>query len=272
MPDGFGGFALAVLALGFGAALIAPPAPRVAAHRGGALLWPENSLGAFRRALALGVDYLETDVHLTADGEVVALHDATLDRTTTATGAVRRSTAATLAPVRLRDRAGAVTDEPVPSLADVLALLAPSRAGLLLEIKLDERGLRYPSIEETIIGQVRARDLAARTIVMAFEPDTVARVRELDPTLRTVLLVGSPLARRRQAAAGVRRAAELGAWGAGLQHRLLDAAVVAAGRAAGLALAAWTVNETTDLRRIIGLGAEILISDRPDLALQELGR
>jgi glycerophosphoryl diester phosphodiesterase len=267
-----GGVALALLALGVGAALAGLPPARVAAHRGGAQLWPENSLGAFRRALALGVDYLETDVHLTADGRVVALHDATLDRTTTATGAVRKSTAASLATARLRDRVGAITDEAVPSLGDVLELLAPARAGLLLEIKLDERGVRYPRIEETIIGLLRARDLVARTIVMAFEPDTVTRVRELDATLRTVLLVGYPLAGRRHAAAGVRRASALGAWGVGLHHRLLDADVAAAGRAAGLALAAWTVNEAADLRRIIGLGADIVISDRPDVALQELGR
>ena len=78
------GLGLAVLAEAVGL----PGAPRalVAAHRGGALLWPENSLTAFRQALALGVDYLETDIHLTADGEVVILHDPTLDRTTTGRG------------------------------------------------------------------------------------------------------------------------------------------------------------------------------------------
>jgi glycerophosphoryl diester phosphodiesterase len=66
------------------------PRPLVAAHRGGALLWPENSLTAFRHALALGVDYLETDVHLTSDGEVVVLHDPTFDRTTTDAGRAAR--------------------------------------------------------------------------------------------------------------------------------------------------------------------------------------
>ena len=60
------------------------PATLIAAHRGGAALWPENSLLAFREALALGVDALEFDLHMTADGEVVVLHDPTLDRTSTA--------------------------------------------------------------------------------------------------------------------------------------------------------------------------------------------
>ena len=67
----------------------AGPSPRIAAHRGGALLWPENSLTAFRSALALGVDLVELDVHLSRDGEVVVIHDPTLERTTSGQGAVR---------------------------------------------------------------------------------------------------------------------------------------------------------------------------------------
>jgi glycerophosphoryl diester phosphodiesterase len=266
------GIMIALLAIGVGAVLSAPTGPRVAAHRGGAHLWPENSLGAFRRALALGVDFIETDVHLSGDGDVVAIHDATLDRTTTATGAVRKATAAMLAAARLRDRAGAVTDEPVPSLAALLALLQPSRAGVLVEIKVDERGIRYPAIEEKVVGLVRAHDLAARTVVMAFEPATLARLREVDPALRTVLLVGSPLARRRHAAASVHRATELGTWGIGFHHRLVDAESVAASRAAGLAVAAWTVNDPIDLHRVLEAHPDVVISDRPDLALRELGR
>ena len=67
-----------------GGSLAADAAVRIAAHRGGAGLWPEASLGAFRNAIALGVEFLEFDLHLTADGEVVVLHDPTLERTTTA--------------------------------------------------------------------------------------------------------------------------------------------------------------------------------------------
>jgi glycerophosphoryl diester phosphodiesterase len=83
------------------------------AHRGGAALWPENSLLAFRSALALGVDALELDLHLTADGEVVVLHDPTLERTSTGRGAVRDARLADLASVRLKTREGAATVERV---------------------------------------------------------------------------------------------------------------------------------------------------------------
>ncbi|MBI2555390.1 MAG: glycerophosphodiester phosphodiesterase family protein [Candidatus Rokubacteria bacterium] len=82
----------------------------LAAHRGGAQLWPENSLLAFRNAIALGADFLEFDVHLSKDGEVVVIHDPTLDRTTTGSGAVKGRTIAELKALRLKDRAGAVTE------------------------------------------------------------------------------------------------------------------------------------------------------------------
>src|SRR3989337_2736405 len=96
-----------------------PPATLFAAHRGGSLLWPENSLLAFRNAVGLGADYLELDVHLSKDGEVVVIHDPTLDRTTTGQGPVRERTLAALKTLRLKDGAGGVTGEPVPALDEV---------------------------------------------------------------------------------------------------------------------------------------------------------
>jgi len=236
----------------------------VAAHRGGAQLWPENSLLAFANALGLGVDAVETDVHLTADGEIVVIHDPKLDRTSTRRGAVGELTANDVTTARLKDRTGQPGDERVPTLAQLLDLLAPQRAQLLLEIKVDARGRRYPGIEEKALALLRSRHMAERTLVMAFEPETVARVRELDPAIRTVLLVG----RRDGVRSAVKRATSLGASAVGYDFRALDADLVAATRAAGLTVAAWTVNEETDIRRIVALGVDIVISDRPDLALR----
>ncbi|OLC34878.1 MAG: hypothetical protein AUH81_11355 [Candidatus Rokubacteria bacterium 13_1_40CM_4_69_5] len=246
----------------------------MAAHRGGALLWPENSLLAFRNALGLDVDYLECDVHLTADGEVIVLHDPTLNRTTTGRGAVREARLADLARLQLKARDGSVTAEPIPTLAALLDLLKPGRAELLLEIKVGADRLRYPGIEEQVLALVRARGLESRVLVMAFEGETIRRVRELHPAIRTVLLIAqAPLQRKRVWPAGsVTRAGQLGAAAVGLNHRLIDADVVAAARPAGLRLAAWTVNNEADIRRMIDLGVDVVISDRPDLALRLVGR
>ena len=111
-----------------------PPATLLAAHRGGSLLWPENSLLAFRNAIALGADFIEFDVHLSRDGEVVVIHDPTLERTTTGSGPVKDRTVAELKAVRLKDRAGALTEETVPTLDEVAAVAAQGKRRMLLEI------------------------------------------------------------------------------------------------------------------------------------------
>jgi glycerophosphoryl diester phosphodiesterase len=248
--------------------------PQVAAHRGGALLWPENSLTAFRGALALGADYLETDVHLTADGEVVVLHDATLDRTTTGSGRVRTARLGDLPSLRLRDRNGGVTSDPVPTLGQLLDLLAPSPAQLLLEIKVDADRRRYPEIEEKVLALVNGRGLAGRTVIMGFEAETIRRTRTLQPSIRTAFLVGKGRVDREGVPAreAVRWAREVGATQLGIDHRVLDAGVVEAARAARLEVGAWTVNEERDIKTVIGAGVDLVTSDRPDLALRLLGR
>jgi glycerophosphoryl diester phosphodiesterase len=261
------GVLLPALAIALAASAGAPPT-LVAAHRGGAALWPENSLLAFRSALALGVDALELDLHLTADGEVVVLHDPTLERTSTGRGAVRDATLADLASVRLKTPEGAATAERVPTLAQVLDLAAQSSSELLPEIKVDAHRQRYDGIEEKVLALIRARGLLARTTIQAFQGDTIRRLRELEPAARTMLLVGRGDVGRDRArpAEAVRRARELGATDLGMNHRLIDADVVAAARAAGIRLSAWTVNDENDIRRMIDLGVDLVMSDRPDLA------
>jgi len=266
-PLAVAGVLLPALAVAL-AASAGAPATRIAAHRGGAALWPENSLLAFRSALTLGVDALELDLHLTADGEVVVLHDPTLERTSTGRGAVRDARLADLTSVRLKTREGGETAERVPTFAQVLDLVAQSSSELLPEIKVDAHRQRYDGIEEKVLALIRARGLMARTTIQAFQANTIRRLRELEPTARTMLLVGRGDVERDRArpAEAVRRARELGATDLGMNHRLIDADVVAAARAAGIRLAAWTVNDESDIRRMIDLGVDLVMSDRPDLA------
>ena len=266
--------ALLVASATLATVMAAGPATLVAAHRGGAALWPENSLLAFRSALALGVDALELDLHLTADGEVVVLHDPSLDRTSTGTGAVRDLKLADLAAVRLKTREGAVTAERVPTFAQVLDLVAPTSAELLPEIKVDANRQRYDGIEEKVLALIRARGLRSRTTIQAFQVETIRRLRELEPKARTMLLVarGDVERDRARPAEAVRRARELGATDLGMNHRLIDTDVMSAARAAGIRVAAWTPNEEADIRRMVDLGVDMVMSDRPDLAKRLMGR
>jgi len=246
----------------------AGPRPLVAAHRGGALLWPENSLTAFRGALALGVDLLELDVHLSRDGEVVVIHDPTLERTTTGRGAAADHAAADLAAIALRGAGG----EGVPRLRAVLDLAKPTPVRLLVEIKVGVDRGRYAGIEAKVLGLLRDTGLLERTTVMAFEWDTLERLRALDPTAR---LTGLLSRRGAEQQGGIRAAAErlarLGANDLGIERTLLSPDAVAAARAAGLTIGVWTVNDAEDLRRALDSGVDYVTTDRPDLALQLRG-
>lgn len=248
--------------------LSAFPPILLAAHRGGALLWAENSLLAFRNALALGADFLEFDVHLTKDGGVVVIHDPLLERTTTGTGAVRDLTLAELRTPRLKDRDGRATAEVVPTLDEVVGLAAPTPARLLLEIKVDARGARYEGIEEKVLAILDRHGMAGRTIVIAFEADTVRRVRGLRPEVHAGAL-HSPRTLRRTGstvAGEIETLRTLGARFVGLRRELVTAEVVEQTAKAGLLLGVWTVNEIPAMKRFIELGVGVLITDRPDLA------
>lgn len=247
-------------------------APLFAAHRGGALLWAENSLLAFRNALALGSDFLELDVHLARDGEVVVIHDATLDRTTTGTGAVRERTLAELGALRLRDRGGAALEERIPTLDEVVALAAAGKRQILLEIKTDERRERYPGIEEKVFAVLDRHRYTPFTVVMAFEGATWRRVRQLRPDARVAALYS---ARMLPPAAVVPELAALrqaGVTFVGLDQALVTAEVAKQARLAGLTLGVWTVNEREAIARFIEQGVAVVITDRPDLARELLGR
>jgi glycerophosphoryl diester phosphodiesterase len=259
---------LALLLLLAAAPAAAQRVALVAAHRGGAALWPENSLTAFRGALELGVDALEFDVHLTADGEPVVIHDATLDRTTTGRGAVRATTLEALQSVRLVDRTGARTADGVPTLAQVLDLAAATSVTVLPEIKLDVARGRYPEIEARVAALLRARGLLERASVQSFDEPTLRDVRALEPAMRTMLLVSRVrlASSAAKSADAVRWAQAVGATDLGIDYRVIDADLVAAARAAGVRVAAWTVNADEDVRRMRTLGVDLVMSDRPDVA------
>ena len=261
-----------VTAMAGASAAQSPTATLLAAHRGGSLLWPENSLLAFRNSLALGADFIEFDVHLSRDGEVVVIHDATLDRTTTGSGPVRDRTLAELKALRLKDRSGAGTHETVPTLDEVTAAVAQARRRMLLEIKVDVAKARYPGIEEKVMAILDRHAMAASTVVMAFEAPTWRRVRELRPDIATCALYSARGLRRTGLTAELDALRAAGVGYIGVEHTAVDQAAVAEARRAGIGLGAWTVNDPADMQRVIGTGAAILITDQPDVAKTLLKR
>lgn len=263
-------FGLAIVAGSAGAQ--AKPATLLAAHRGGALLWPENSLLAFRNAVALGADFIEFDVHLSRDGEVMVIHDSMLDRTTNGQGAVRHRTVAELKTLRLKDRAGAVTGETVPTLDEVTAVASQGGRRMLLEIKLDAGRARYPGIEEKVLAILDRHRMAGSTVVMAFEPATLKRMRELRPDLAVCALYSARMLGRTTLAAELEALKAAGVGFVGLDHTVVDEAALAQARRAGIQVGAWTVNDAAAMKRLIDAGVGVLITDQPDVAKTLLGR
>ena len=157
--------------------------PLIGGHRGNPAEQPENTLASFASAIELGVDMIECDVHLSSDGELVVIHDHTLDRTTNGTGLVRQHR---LAELRELD-AGA--GERLPILAEVCELAREGAVGLCVEIK--QIPIPYPGLEEKLTSQLEDLGMLEQTAVISFHHGSVKRVKELEPRLSTGVLEGA---------------------------------------------------------------------------------
>lgn len=214
-----------------------PSRPLRLAHRGDWRKAPENSLAAFRRALALPTcDGLEFDVRLSADGVPVISHDATLAR-------LRGE------PVRVADlTAEELSVRAVPTLADVLGV-APPPAFLDVELKEDVGRLVVPLVE------VARGDPPVGVVVSSFSPDTISSVRSVRPAW-TCWFNTETLG---PGAIGL--ALELGCGGIAANWRSIDDRSTALARDAGLVVAAWPVDRRSTVRRLAALGVTAVCVD-----------
>ena len=262
------------------AAAAVPPRPLVVGHRGARARFPENTLPAVRHALEAGADAVEVDVRVTSDDVLVLFHDATLPRErcrmfdgrpAPAGAAVRALSYATLRsfdcgalPDARFPGQRAVPGTPPPSLDDLLGLVAGLRPGtsgpvLFLELKRDEAPALSPAREpyaRLVVAALAKRRFASRTVVLSFDHGLLRAVRALEPALATMPLVD----RENDLAALARR--EGAAW-IGPKHTLVTNGSVAAARAAGARLFAWTVNDLAERDRLAGLGVDAIGTDDP---------
>ena len=237
---------------------IAWPWPRWFAHRGAGRQAPENTLAAFRTGLAKGWRAFECDVRLSADGVPFLLHDDTLDRTTNGHGPAGALDWAALS--RL-DAGGwhspAHAGERLPRLADVAALLQPAGAALNIEIKpapgTEAATGRAVALAAQALWQGRAPPLLS-----SFRPAALAAARAAAPALpRALLLDALP-------ADWLAQAQALDCMAVVVQHRLIDARLLALAHGAGLQVASYTVNHRRTAQRLWALGVQALISDEID--------
>ncbi len=216
-------------------------------HRGASGAAPENTLRAFALAAEVGADGIELDVQPSADGVPVIMHDETVDRTTDGHGRVADMTYAALAAL---DAGGG---ERVPTLAEALTL---ARGRLFVDVEIKD-----PGIEPGIAELVARLDMAEQVAISSFSPASLAGMRAAAPHLHRWLL-------SRDWSTGVLATAlDLGALGVAPRYPWVDAELVVAAGAHGLAVITWTVNAEADLRRLLALGIDALITDEPARAV-----
>ena len=236
------------------------------AHRGASAQAPANTLSAFRLAAELGADGVELDAQLSRGGEVVVIHDFTVDATTDGSGPVVEKT---LAELQALDAGSwfdaAFAGEHIPTLQEVMDAVG-HRLLLNIEIKLPFT-LANTGLEGEMVRLIEDNDLVDRVLVSSFHPLVLRRVKSLNPRIPTGLLYAHdlPIYLRR-------------AWLAPLiphearhpDFSMVTPAYVQAMKARGYRVNVWTVDDPDEMRRLLGLGVDAIITNRPDVLRQVL--
>jgi len=241
------------------------------AHRGASGSAPENTVSAFKKALEIGVDAVELDLHGTKDGEIVAIHDATLSRTTNLSGLVREKTLAT---IKMADAGGwfhpdfggeriqvdattvrTVARELVPTLAEALECIS-GNAIAVLEIK-------DPAISAAVVRKIRNMNALDRVVIISFHIPVLRDVRGLEPRIPTGWLIGS----RNNSVSPTHVCQQLGELGCNLlnvYHELITTEFAYEIRRRGIALWCWTVDDLDRMREMEKLGVQGITSNYPE--------
>lgn len=235
------------------------------AHRGSRILWPENTAEAFQGAIDLGYRYIETDVRITKDGVVLAFHDETFDRTTNGVGPVDQWD---FEDVKRLDAAWWFDEDNgyplrgtgvrVRSLAEVFEMW-PNTC-----FNIDLKG---PNLEWPVADLIKRHGMERQTMIGSFVDHRVARFRRI--TRGEIPVSAGPMSVLAQIAASrfgrtIRRPVQ--AYQLPFDYRLvpIDRKLVDAIHQAGAQLHLWTVNEAADMHRLLELGVDGIVSDRPD--------
>lgn len=240
------------------------PDIEIIGHRGAKAEAPENTVAGFLHARALGLTGVEFDVRLSADNELVVIHDATVDRTTNGTGRVAQLTASELAALDARGTCP-TWSEPVgvPRLSAALDVIAAFDT-IQFEIKTDTPE-RLEVITAGVLREIRERSLERQSIVTSFDPLAIEIVQRLAPE-QARAIIGRP-----DDPDVIETALRLGCTQVNLhQYQQTSADLVAKAHAAGLRVGGGPCDTVDDLECAIAWGMDAVTSDEPTLLLQHL--
>lgn len=233
----------------------------VIAHRGASGHAPENTMAAFRKAVALGATFIETDLQLSRDAHFVAVHDETVNRTTSGCGSVHDLTLAELRELDAGSWFGSeFSGERIPTLEEILQFSKKNDVVFYLEMK--------PSGawggEHAVVAALRESGEIPRAVVISFDPSMVLNVHTIDPTVMTGLLCDGQLEKP------VEKALEIGARQLAVRGDLVTPALLEQARKKDLQVVCWTINHPAHMRLLIEAGVHGIMSDYPERVVAAL--
>jgi glycerophosphoryl diester phosphodiesterase len=237
----------------------------IASHRGGALLWPENSRISFENTTKLAVEQVEFDVHPTRDGKLVVIHDDTLDRTTDGKGPVATRDWAELSKLVLKGTGG----QRMLLLDEVIEIFRPTPIVMRLEIKCGPDRVPYPGHAARVAQALEQARVLERCVLTSFQLGTVCEAVAAARPMKHVWLVLPQVQIDIGVANVIASAQGAGVPMLGLRQNMLSAEIVAAVRATGLGIGGWACNDAEAIARLLALQVDVFTTDRPDLAIAQ---
>ena len=238
---------------------------KVFAHRGASGYAPENTLAAFDLARRLGADGVELDLQMTKDGELVVIHDETVDRTTDGSGWVKDLTCREIKALNASMGSPDYPDEKVPTLSEVFDLLADSPLAIDIEIK--DCLVIYPGIVEKLLKTIDQRDWEYRITISSFNHITLAHIRQIGSLAYTGVVFQDMLYEPWNYAHQL--------WATALHphYQYVDYVpnLIEESRNCLLEINVWTVNEAADIDRMLAWGVDGIITDYPDRVIARRG-
>ena len=239
---------------------------KIYGHRGAKGTYPENSMLAFKKAIEIGVVGMEIDIHLTKDNEVVVFHDETLERTSTGSGWIKDHTLAEIQNLEIGPKfthfekyEKSWDNEIIPTLTEVLDLF--KRHDLEVNIELKTSKYNYPGIEEKMLEVVKASGYDKQKVIYSsFHLPTIVRISKIDPTAKVAYLTEFDLPQPED---------YINTLGWDGLHPGKDAVLKSPEKWGKIAdqLRIWTVNDPVDMKILMDMGVEAIITDYPEKAM-----
>lgn len=214
------------------------------AHRGASAYEPENTLRSFERAIELKADMIELDVRYSLDRHLVVVHDAKVDRTTDGTGLVALKTLSELKEL------DAGMGEKVPTLEEVIEL-GIGRIKFVVELKED-------GVEDEVVDLINKNNLLEDVFIISFKPMRLKMIKELEPKIRTGLILFASLN-------PIRLAKDCGADVVAPFHWFITKGLIDRARKSGLYIFTWIVDEASKAQRLREIGVSGIVTNKPDI-------